>query len=515
MCTDGTSRGRWLTCRGCEPGKLFAEQSLMGTVGVARDPHGDASLWTNLNGFGVVSSKVYDPFGGIAGTTANAGGLSSLGYQADYTDPTTGDVNMGARWYNPSTATFRSRDTYAGKLQTPFSLNRYTYGLNNPTRYWDPTGRFSVEQAWSAAMSAGFGFNQVGETIRPVDVVSYDKPANPSAGVYNYVTNFSDGSSTIATIAPTGVAVSTGSNIGDTQRSGNLSFTPTDAVAAAAVDLIDRGLSASSIAQAVNDATVTASATATADAIVANVGFAFESAYADPSGLRSQQASLRGGVPRIAGIGTIKIDLFIATKMAGLGVGACFDGSCVTREPIGNGRGFEASASLSQSKVQMTLDFDSGKVWVGVNETCWKETSNFYGDVSTETACYKARSLSVSSFNVVNGRSSSVGPDNAKNLVSIVTDQVGRGYNVNVTYDLVLAGISDRVAPHIDGQIYMNIQPNVFSMCRDRDAFPSLGIYRFSGGRTQRLIEDNQTLLGPAVGLSGAQSDTGCKVFYP
>jgi hypothetical protein len=32
----------------------------------------------------------------------------------------------------------QSRDTYAGKLQTPFSLNRYTYGLNNPTRNWDP-----------------------------------------------------------------------------------------------------------------------------------------------------------------------------------------------------------------------------------------------------------------------------------------------------------------------------------------------------------------------------------------
>jgi hypothetical protein len=50
---------------------------------------------------------------------------------------------MGARWYNPSTATFRSRDTYMGRLRTPFSLNRYTYGLNNPLRYNDPTGHSS------------------------------------------------------------------------------------------------------------------------------------------------------------------------------------------------------------------------------------------------------------------------------------------------------------------------------------------------------------------------------------
>ena len=34
-----------------------------------------------------------------------------------------------------------SRDTFAGKLSTPFSLNRYTYAHDNPIRYWDPTGR--------------------------------------------------------------------------------------------------------------------------------------------------------------------------------------------------------------------------------------------------------------------------------------------------------------------------------------------------------------------------------------
>ena len=46
-----------------------------------------------------------------------------------------------AWWYQPSTGTFLSRDTFAGKLSTPFSLNRYTYAHNNPVRYWDPTGR--------------------------------------------------------------------------------------------------------------------------------------------------------------------------------------------------------------------------------------------------------------------------------------------------------------------------------------------------------------------------------------
>ena len=57
-----------------------------------------------------------------------------LAYQTQYTDPTTGDVHMAARWYSPGTATFRSRDTYSGDLNTPVSLNRYTYAANNPIR---------------------------------------------------------------------------------------------------------------------------------------------------------------------------------------------------------------------------------------------------------------------------------------------------------------------------------------------------------------------------------------------
>lgn len=87
------------------------------------------------------------PFGEIqasASIFSTEGTRSNVGFQGDYTDPTTGDVNMGARWYNPNSGTFRKRDTYAGELGQPISLNRYTYGANNPARYWDPTGNAAV-----------------------------------------------------------------------------------------------------------------------------------------------------------------------------------------------------------------------------------------------------------------------------------------------------------------------------------------------------------------------------------
>lgn len=56
--------------------------------------------------------------------------------------------------------------------------------------------------------------------------------------------------------------------------------------------------------------------------------------------------------------------------MAGLGIRNCNKYSCVTTEPLGNDRNFKSGAGLTQSKVQMTLDFDIGRVWVEVNETC-------------------------------------------------------------------------------------------------------------------------------------------------
>jgi RHS repeat-associated protein len=241
-------------------GSVYFARDLQGTgpTGpVVRDIHGDATMW------GYSASKVYDPFGAVIGTS---GLPSTIGYQGDYTDPTTGDVNMGARWYNPSTATFRSRDSYAGKLQTPLSLNRYTYALNNPTRYWNPTGRESYELGAIdfgsfdlSGLAASYGVSG------PAEAVSYET-ANPSPGVYNYVVNNSDGTSQISTIAPTGIAISGPG--GGTDRSGNLSYTPDDAAAIAVVELIDQGYSGQAIANAVEDAQKAAGARPSSTAIV-------------------------------------------------------------------------------------------------------------------------------------------------------------------------------------------------------------------------------------------------------
>ncbi len=80
----------------------------------------------------------YDPFGAARpGSTIPAG----IGYAGEWADAT-GLVNLRARAYDPAAGRFTSRDGFAGLLPSPQTANRYSYALNGPYRYSDPSGRF-------------------------------------------------------------------------------------------------------------------------------------------------------------------------------------------------------------------------------------------------------------------------------------------------------------------------------------------------------------------------------------
>ncbi|MCG5442616.1 DUF6531 domain-containing protein [Micromonospora sp. NIE79] len=82
-------------------------------------------------------STAYDPFGKKATSTGSTG---RLGFQGDWTDPATGQVDMGARWYQPGTGTFTSRDSLDYTTGDSILANRYTYGAGAPLDFDDPDG---------------------------------------------------------------------------------------------------------------------------------------------------------------------------------------------------------------------------------------------------------------------------------------------------------------------------------------------------------------------------------------
>ncbi len=123
------------------------------------DLHDDVVGQFTDGGSALTGSTTYDPFGKI---TATSGMLGQLGYQSEWTDPNTSQVDMAARWYNPNTGQFNSRDT-VGLNPVPDSVNadRFAYANDNPLTVTDPTGHWgwssfthAVSSAWHATTSA-------------------------------------------------------------------------------------------------------------------------------------------------------------------------------------------------------------------------------------------------------------------------------------------------------------------------------------------------------------------------
>lgn len=69
--------------------------------------------------------------------------LATRGFTGHEHDVDTGLINMNARLYDPRLGRFMTPDPVTPDLTNPQALNRYSYVLNNPLRYDDPTGKDS------------------------------------------------------------------------------------------------------------------------------------------------------------------------------------------------------------------------------------------------------------------------------------------------------------------------------------------------------------------------------------
>ncbi|HII80282.1 MAG TPA: hypothetical protein HA261_07785 [Methanosarcina sp.] len=90
----------------------------------------------------------YFPYGQV-----RSGGLEKYGFTGQENDADTGLMYYGARYYSPEYRVFVQSDTMLPDPYNPQALNRYSYALNNPVKYTDPSGHY-VETAIDVAFLA-------------------------------------------------------------------------------------------------------------------------------------------------------------------------------------------------------------------------------------------------------------------------------------------------------------------------------------------------------------------------
>ena len=95
-----------------------------------------------FTGTDVTSQLSYDPFGNL--TSGEPAGSSYFGFNAEDTSGLTGLQYLRARYYDISDGRFITADDYLGDTEEPLTLNRYAYTANNPMKYVDPSGHFSL-----------------------------------------------------------------------------------------------------------------------------------------------------------------------------------------------------------------------------------------------------------------------------------------------------------------------------------------------------------------------------------
>jgi RHS repeat-associated protein len=80
---------------------------------------------------------------------------SYYGFNGEDYNSLTGLQYLRARYYEPESGTFLTRDSYLGNITQPLSLNRYAYAMNNPLMYTDPNGHMSLDSEGNSVYSSG------------------------------------------------------------------------------------------------------------------------------------------------------------------------------------------------------------------------------------------------------------------------------------------------------------------------------------------------------------------------
>jgi RHS repeat-associated protein len=138
--------------------------------------HGDVVKIVDESG-NIVNRYKYDEWGNILEETEEI--ENPIRYAGEYFDEESGMYYLRARYYDPVTGRFISKDSYEGTLTNPLSMNLYTYCYNNPLRYIDPSGH--IITSWDK-------LHCTADEIKLLDQYTKDWE-NGDIAAYNYAEN--------------------------------------------------------------------------------------------------------------------------------------------------------------------------------------------------------------------------------------------------------------------------------------------------------------------------------------
>jgi RHS repeat-associated protein len=102
------------------------------------DALGSVRQMVDANG-NVTLGRTYKPYGEVLSSTGS--GETNYGFTNEWTDASTGDVYLRARWYAPYLNRWVQPDSIVPLAsQGTQAYDRYAYVSNNPLRYTDPSG---------------------------------------------------------------------------------------------------------------------------------------------------------------------------------------------------------------------------------------------------------------------------------------------------------------------------------------------------------------------------------------
>jgi RHS repeat-associated protein len=98
----------------------------------------------------LVGTRDYDVYGAVR---TSMGTSSRLGFTGEQGDSETGFVFLRARYHDPATGRFLSRDTVQPNAPGSQGYHVYAYAANNPTTWTDPSGHIALAMTAMGGMT--------------------------------------------------------------------------------------------------------------------------------------------------------------------------------------------------------------------------------------------------------------------------------------------------------------------------------------------------------------------------